>query len=105
MFSMATTSKRIGQSWMRRSPRDSDTGNGQWLLQRLLGLSNGFFHDANRAIGLFFINDQRRRHTDGIFARSKCQQSSMESMVYNFVSKVLSALLGVLIAHNFDADH
>src|SRR5208283_2638715 len=74
-------------------------------LQRLLRLPDALFHNPDGAIGLFFVNDKRRRYADGILAGFQGEQTPVERADNHFVAQVRSFLLGGLVADDLHADH
>ena len=74
-------------------------------LDFLFGFADAFFESAHREVGLFFVNDEWRRETKGIFARSEDEQALVESLVHDDVTQLRRAFFGPLVAHNFDTDH
>ena len=47
------------------------TANG--FSERFLHLGDRFFHNPDRGVRLLLVNDERRRHSDGIFAGAERQ--------------------------------
>jgi hypothetical protein len=58
----------------------------KWELNCLFRFAERFFQDANREVGLLFVNDERWRDADGVFAGIEGQQALVERADNHFVT-------------------
>src|SRR5882724_9966314 len=71
----------------------------------LFSLAEAIFECLNREVGLFLIDQERRRHANGVLARTEHQYSLVERLADHRVPQIGCLFLGLLIAHDFNADH
>src|SRR6266850_2998835 len=71
----------------------------------LLYFADALFERAHGKVRLLFVNHERRRKTERIFSRAEYEQALVERHIHNRVAQISCALLGPLIAHDFDANH
>src|SRR6266567_6867040 len=64
------------------------------VLNGFFSFAEALFERANREVRLLFIDQQRRRHADGILARAENQQSFVERFADDRVAQVRGFFLG-----------
>src|SRR5882724_8109333 len=74
-------------------------------LDLLFSLAEAIFECLNREVGLFLIDQERRRHANGVLARTEHQYSLVERLADHRIPQIGCLFLGLLIAHDFNADH
>lgn len=62
------------------------SGNKHSALDFLLGFAEALFESTNCKVGLFLVDDERRRKTNRVFASAENQQTLVESHVHNRVT-------------------
>src|SRR5882724_11985128 len=74
-------------------------------LDLLFSLAEAIFEGLYREVGLFLIDQERRRHANGVLARTEHQYSLVERLADHRIPQIGCLFLGLLIAHDFNADH
>src|ERR1700728_2847937 len=96
------------ETWISRvrcSILDRCTGESGRMRQLLFGYGNTLFQNIERHSGFVLVDDERRGKADGVFSAAEDEEAALEGEIDNAVAQERGGFPGLLILHDFDADH